>query len=86
MSVYCWVRSGERWIDIVAEAFLPRWDDGHDISLRDGRRVNIATQALHDEPGQILLLKDVSETRRLQEMLKVQPLLIPFYYKHLIWQ
>ncbi|MFT4561014.1 MAG: two-component system sensor histidine kinase FlrB [Gammaproteobacteria bacterium] len=61
--------AGECWIDIVKRAFLPQWDDGHDISLVDGRRVNISTEALHGEPGQILLLKDVSETRRLQEML-----------------
>lgn len=61
--------SGQDWIDIVTAAFQPQWDDGHDISLKDGRRVNIATEALHGEPGQILLLKDVTETRRLQELL-----------------
>ncbi|MFT4583499.1 MAG: two-component system sensor histidine kinase FlrB [Gammaproteobacteria bacterium] len=66
------LNTGERWIDIVTRAFLPQWDDGHDISLVDGRRVNIATEALQGEPGQILLLKDVSETRRLQEMLNHQ--------------
>jgi len=60
---------GEPWSAVVARAFAPRWDDGHDISLTDGRRVNIATQALASEPGQILLLQDVSETRRLQEQL-----------------
>ena len=60
---------GERWFEIVERAFAPRWDDGHDVSLADGRRVNVATQALPDEPGQILLLRDVTETRRLQEQL-----------------
>lgn len=60
---------GDNWAQVVARAFAPRWDDGHDISLVDGRRVNIATQALGGEPGQILLLKDVSETRRLQDQL-----------------
>ncbi len=63
------LNSGDRWIDVVTKSFQPQWDDGHDISLTDGRRVNIATEALHGEPGQILLLKDVTETRRLQEML-----------------
>lgn len=63
------VATGEAWTAVVARAFAPRWDDGHDISLTDGRRVNIATQALASEPGQILLLQDVSETRRLQEQL-----------------
>jgi two-component system sensor histidine kinase FlrB len=58
---------GESWRNVVARCFTPRWDDGHDITLRDGRYVNISTQSLESEPGQILLIKDVSETRRLQE-------------------
>ena len=53
----------------MSAAFQPQWDDGLDISLKDGRRVNIATEALAGEPGQIVLLKDVTETRRLQETL-----------------
>ncbi len=60
---------GEIWWDVVQRAFAPRPDDGHDMSLRSGRRVNIATCSLGHEPGQILLLKDVTETRRLQEQL-----------------
>ncbi len=60
---------GESWSVVVGRAFAPREDDGHDVSLADGRRVNIATQALSGEPGQILLLKDVTETRRLQDQL-----------------
>ncbi|MDX1519113.1 MAG: ATP-binding protein [Gammaproteobacteria bacterium] len=58
---------GEAWRDVVARCFTPRWDDGHDITLRDGRYVNISTQSLQSEPGQILLIKDVTETRQLQE-------------------
>ena len=61
---------GEGWSDVVERAFAPRWDDGHDVSLADGRRVNIATQALDGEPGQILLISDVTETRRLHEQLE----------------
>ncbi len=59
----------ELWRDVVDRAFSPRWDDGHDISLVNGRVVNISTQPMIDEPGQILLIKDVSETRLLQEQL-----------------
>ena len=58
---------GELWRDVVERTFAPRWDDGHDITLKDGRYVNIATQSLESEPGQIILLKDVSENRHLQE-------------------
>lgn len=63
------IESGQRWVDVVNQVFEPQWDDGHDISLKDGRRVNIATEPLNHEPGQILLIKDVTETRRLQELL-----------------
>lgn len=63
------LRCGEQWSDVVERAFQPRWDDGHDISLSNGRRVNIDTAALTSKAGQILLLKDVTETRRLQERL-----------------
>lgn len=59
--------SGEQWRDVVHRAFTPRYDDGHEISLRNGRRVNIATCSLGAEPGQVLLIKDVTETRKLQE-------------------
>lgn len=60
---------GQAWRDVIARTFAPRVDDGHDISLRDGRRVNLSTQSLGNEPGQILLLRDVTETRELQERL-----------------
>ncbi len=63
------IAGGEAWRDVIARCFAPRWDDGHDISLTDGRRVNVSTQALTDEPGQILMLMDVTQTRRLQEQL-----------------
>lgn len=59
--------SGERWIDIIQRAFQPRPEDGHDVSLRDGRLVHISTNPLEGEPGQIVLLHDVTETRQLQQ-------------------
>ncbi len=55
-----------RWVDIIREVFAPRGDDGHEVSLRNGRRVGIATASLGREPGQIILLTDLTETRRLQ--------------------
>ena len=57
------------WRDIVENSFSPRWDDGHDITLLDGRSVNISTQSLENEGGQLVLLKEVTETRQLQEQL-----------------
>ena len=60
---------GIPWRNVIQRAFAPRFDDGHEVSLRDGRRVSIATSSLGNEPGQILLIKDISETRELQEKL-----------------
>lgn len=58
--------SGERWIHIIDRSFKPQPGDGHDVSLRDGRLVHISTSPLGNEPGQIILLQDVTETRTLQ--------------------
>lgn len=60
---------GQRWVDVIARAFAPRANDGYEISLRDGRRVNVATRALDPESGQLVLLTDLSSTRLLQEQL-----------------
>jgi two-component system sensor histidine kinase FlrB len=58
---------GEQWITIINRCFSPRLDDGHEISLKDGRRVRIETRALDYEPGQLIVLTDMTETRRLQD-------------------
>lgn len=59
---------GELWRDVVARCFAPRKDDGHEVSLHDGRRISIATRDLGGD-GQIILLTDQTETRRLQSKL-----------------
>lgn len=60
---------GALWRDVIARAFAPRRDDGHEVSLKDGRRLSIATRSLGGEPGQLVLLTDLTETRRLQDQL-----------------
>lgn len=59
----------QRWVDVIARAFAPRPDDGHDVSILDGRRVHLATMPLGDEPGQVISLTDVTQTRALQDRL-----------------
>lgn len=56
---------GELWREVIARSFAPRQDDGHEVSTRDGRRISIATRNLGVD-GQIILLTDQTETRRLQ--------------------
>ncbi len=60
---------GELWREVIQRAFAPQHDDGHEISLRDGRRISLSTRSLDGEPGQLLLLTDLTETRRLQQRL-----------------
>jgi len=60
---------GMLWRQVIARCFAPREDDGHEISLKDGRRLSIATRSLDAEPGQLVLLNDLTETRRLQDQL-----------------
>ena len=59
---------GELWRNVIARSFSPRSDDGHEVSTKDGRRISIATRSLAEQ-GQIILLTDQTETRRLQDEL-----------------
>lgn len=59
---------GELWRDLIHRCFAPRQDDGHEVSLKDGRRISIQTRNLGVD-GQIILLTDLTETRRLQSEL-----------------
>ena len=60
---------GELWRHVIARCFAPRKDDGHEVSLKDGRRLSNATRSLDAEPGQLVLLNDLTETRHLQDQL-----------------
>jgi two-component system, sensor histidine kinase FlrB len=59
---------GKLWREVIVRSFAPRQDDGHEVSLRDGRRISISTRN-QGEDGQIILLTDQTETRRLQSQL-----------------
>ncbi|WP_157509223.1 sensor histidine kinase [Ferrimonas futtsuensis] len=57
---------GRPWRQIIDSAFAPRADDGHEVSLKNGRRVSLTTRSLTPESGQLLMLTDLTETRTLQ--------------------
>ncbi len=59
---------GQRWINVIQQCFSPRTDDGHEVSNRKGKRINITTRSLGKD-GQIILLTDQTETRELQAQL-----------------
>ncbi len=60
---------GQRWLDVITRSFRPRSDDGMEVSLHDGRRVQLAITSLHPQPGQLIVLTDLTETRQLQSRL-----------------
>lgn len=60
---------GETWASIVQRTVSALSADGAYATMRTGRQVGISVRALGNEPGRILLLKDDTENRRLQEML-----------------
>lgn len=59
---------GHYWRDVIVRAFSPEQGDG-ELALRDGRLVTLATTPLAGEPGQVILLQEVTASRRLQERL-----------------
>jgi two-component system sensor histidine kinase FlrB len=58
---------GSAWLDVIKRCFSPKHDDGHEVSLKDGRRVRIETRSMQSGQGQLILLSDLTETRLLQE-------------------
>tara|TARA_R110001592_G_scaffold38315_2_gene126486 strand:- start:27297 stop:28595 length:1299 start_codon:yes stop_codon:yes gene_type:complete len=58
---------GLAWLDVIKRCFSPKHDDGHEVSLKDGRRVRIETRSMQSGQGQLILLSDLTETRLLQE-------------------
>ena len=58
---------GCMWIDVISKAFAPRKDDGHEVSLKDGRRLNIAIRSLSSMAGQLITLTDITKTRAFEQ-------------------
>ncbi len=58
------------WPLVCSRAFEKEIGDHNgDLTLRDGRRINLAQKAMEPGPGRVLLLTDVSEHRKIQELL-----------------
>jgi len=58
---------GQLWFSVIARSFKPRADDWHEVSLNDGRRVKLEITSLGDQPGQLIMITDLTETRLLQD-------------------
>ncbi|MCK5819508.1 MAG: GHKL domain-containing protein [Psychromonas sp.] len=58
---------GCRWNDIIKRSFSPKNDDGHEISLKNGSKIQLSISSLNGQPGQLILLTDLTATRELQD-------------------
>lgn len=53
------------WSNVISDFFAPKLDDGHEISLKNGKKVKLAISL--SGKGQLILLTDLTETRLLQD-------------------
>lgn len=60
---------GLRWDEIAREVFVEVAEGGHDFRLNSGIWINLSVSSLGSEPGQIVLLHDVTSQRDLQDSL-----------------
>ena len=61
---------GQRWESVIARVFQSVSDNGQEIRLISGKQINLSRSSLGSEPGQILLLQDITENRALQSALE----------------
>ncbi|MGD2118268.1 MAG: ATP-binding protein [Chromatiales bacterium] len=65
------IRWGRRWSEVFSEA-VSKQIGNHEWQLEDGRCVSVSEQSLMPEPGKILVVLDVTDSRALQEQLNRQ--------------
>lgn len=61
---------GRLWRELIPELFIPQTAPGGELLLRSGSYVTLSTCPLGHEPGQILMMQDVTEQRQLQQHLE----------------
>ena len=60
---------GLSWHRVIERSFAPEIDEGSEVNLRNGKRVTINSQSLGSEPGQIVLITDITDQHAMQTML-----------------
>jgi two-component system sensor histidine kinase FlrB len=57
------------WKTVCQRAFRGSANEQGDLTLQDGRQLSLAQKAMTPEPGRVLLLTDVTEHRKFEELL-----------------
>jgi two-component system sensor histidine kinase FlrB len=60
---------GRHWSEILQQTALTGGVSGHELKLKNGRLLTLTSSDLEQAPGRILVMLDITETRRLQERL-----------------
>jgi two-component system sensor histidine kinase FlrB len=63
------IKENDAWSEVMGANVLTGDISGSELKLRSGRLLTLSSSRLEQTPGQILVLLDVTETRRLQERL-----------------
>jgi two-component system sensor histidine kinase FlrB len=61
---------GCAWSEVVHREFRTGGNRDGELRLRDGRWLSLSRRSLITEPGEILLLSDISESRQMAELLE----------------
>lgn len=61
--------TGEYWLDIVNRVFDLESPQQDEIQLKDGRFVSLSTCPLGNDPGQVILITDITENKKLHDKL-----------------
>ncbi len=65
------IRWGRRWNEVFSD-HVERQTASNEWCLKDGRCVSVSTKTLEPDPGKIMVVVDVSDSRELQEQLNRQ--------------
>ncbi len=60
---------GANWRQLRQHAFAAAGGDQGDLALHDGRRISLAQKPLQPGPGRVLLLTDITDKRRIDDLL-----------------
>ncbi len=63
--------AGVFWFEVIRRSFAAQCRLG-DLRLTDGRLVALATNPLEDEPGQVILIHEVTDSRAMQALMQRQ--------------
>ena len=66
------IEVGTDWDTLLLALCLPQQPARNELHLRDGKILSLSTSELEQVPGRILVLLDVTETRKLQQRLMQQ--------------